>query len=140
MVSGSFRLGLLLMVLSACGCGENFRVHGKITADGVPLEQAEMKFVPVESTGKEDIGTVVTSGQYLLEDSERLKEGEYQVQIRAFRSTGKKVWDGMGDGTNKNMVEDVKQFIPAKYNDASELRVTLKRGNNEFNTDLKIPK
>ncbi|MCC6511776.1 MAG: hypothetical protein IT423_21930 [Pirellulaceae bacterium] len=60
------------------------------------------------------------------------------MQIRSFRRTGKKIWDGMGDGTNKTMVEDIKQFIPIKYNDASELRVTLKRGENEFSTDLQI--
>lgn len=129
---------LWLLVMVVAGCGDNFSVHGKITVNGEPLEQAELKFVPTNSSGGDEIGTVVTNGEYSLVDPDRLKETEYQVQIRSFRSTGKKVWDGMGDGTNKNMVEDVKQFIPIKYNDASELRVSLKRGRNEFSTDLKV--
>jgi hypothetical protein len=60
------------------------------------------------------------------------------VQIRAYRSSGKKVWDGMGDGKTKTMVDDFKQFIPNRYNDASELVVNLQKGKNEFTTNLEI--
>ncbi len=128
----------LVLMVALVGCGDQFSVHGKITVNGEPLEQAELKLVPVASSGGDEIGTVVTNGEFSLVDPDRLRETEYQVQIRAFKSTGKKVWDGMGDGKDKNMVEDVKQFIPIKYNDASELRVSLKRGRNEFSTDLKV--
>lgn len=127
-------VGLLLS-----GCNSGTKIHGKISANGAPLDEAEIQFVPVTSTGGEQLGTVVSKGEYTLADPERLKEGEYQVQIRAYRKSGKKIWDGMGDGSNKNMVEELKQFIPAKYNDTSELKVAIKAGNNEFSTDLQFP-
>ncbi len=134
-------LACACLAVFVAGCGDaGFRIHGKITVDGAPLESGELKFVPMNSTGGDHVGTAVTKGEYSVDDIERLKEGEYQVQIRAFRSTGKKIWDGMGDGTKKNMVDDMKQFIPVKYNDASELKVTLKQGENEFTTDLKVGK
>lgn len=127
--------GLLL-----AGCGDSgIKIHGKISVNGAPLEEAEIQFVPMNSIGGDQLGTTVIKGAYTLVDSERLKEGEYQVQIRAYRGTGKKIWDGMGDGKNKNMVDDLKQFVPPKYNDASELKVAIKPGNNEFNSDLQIP-
>ncbi len=137
-----FRCMLAFVVcVGVLGCGQGgFRIHGKITVDGVPLEQGELKFVPVDSSGGDHVGTVVQKGEFSVDDVERLKEGEYQVQIRSFRSTGKKIWDGMGDGTKKNMVDDMKQFIPIKYNDASELKVALKSGDNQYSTDLKIAK
>ena len=44
----------------------------------------------------------------------------------------------MGDGKTKTMVDDFKQFIPNRYNDASELVVNLQKGKNEFTTNLEI--
>lgn len=133
-------LSLLATVLLLAGCGDaGNTIHGKITVNGVPLDEGEIQFVSVKSVGGDQIGTVVTKGEYRLTDSERLEAGEYQVQIRAYRGSGKKIWDGMGDGKNKNMVEDLKQYIPAKYNDASELKLSVKPGDNPFSTDLQIP-
>lgn len=130
---------MIVVGLFLSGCDSGVTVQGKISVNGAPLEEAEIQFVPVTSTGGDQLGAAVIKGEYSLADAERLKEGEYQVQIRAFRGTGKKIWDGMGDGTNKNMVEDLKQFIPAKYNDTSELKVSLKSGKNEFSANLEIP-
>ena len=121
------------------GCDSGIKIHGKISVNGTPLDEAQIQFVPVTSTGGDQLGTVVSKGEYTFADPDRLKEGQYQVQIRAYKSSGKKIWDGMGDGTNKNMVDDLKQYIPAKYNDTSELKVAIKAGNNEFNTDLQFP-
>lgn len=130
-------IALAFAILVGCG-PSGIRIHGKVSVDGRPLEEGSIQFVSVTSTGVDQLGTVVSKGEYLLEDSERLKEGEYQVQIRAYRGTGKKIWDGMGDGSKKNMVDDLKQFIPPSYNDASELKVTIKPGTNEFNAELKL--
>ena len=127
-------IGMLL-----AGCDSGTKIHGKISVNGAPLDEAEIQFVPVTSTGGDQLGTVVSKGEFTLADSERLKAGEYQVQIRAYRSSGKKIWDGMGDGTKKNMVDDLKQYIPAKFNDTSELKVAIKTGNNEFSKDLQFP-
>ena len=122
------------------GCGDSgISIRGKITINGKPLESGEIKFLPLNSVDNEHAGAVVTNGEYVVENNERLKEEEHQVQVRAFRPTGKKLWDGMGDGTNKTMVEEIAQFIPNRYNDASELKVSLKKGDNEFSTDLKVP-
>ncbi|MCA9132795.1 MAG: hypothetical protein KDA45_06560 [Planctomycetales bacterium] len=131
----------LSLPLLLSGCGDSgFEIHGKVMLNGKPMEQGEIQFVPMDSTGGEHVGAVITNGEYAVEDSVRLEEGEYQVQIRSYGSTGRKVWDGMGDGTNKTMVDDFRQILPPKYNDVSELRLTLKPGKNEFNADLEVRK
>ena len=125
------------MVLTGCGGGTS--VHGKISVNGKPVEEAEIQFVSIDSKEGDQAGTVVSKGEYTLQNAVSLKPGDYQVQIRAYRGTGTKTWDGMGDGTNKHMVEEIVQFIPNKYNDASELKVTLKRGDNTYDANLDIP-
>lgn len=142
--SGSMRKLLLRLVCCVwlilfLGCGDSgISIRGKITVNGEPLESAELKFLPLDAVDNEHVGAVVANGEFEVEDNERIKEGEYQVQVCAFRKSGKKVWDGMGDGSNKTMVDDFSQFIPNRYNDASELKVSLKKGENEFSTDLKV--
>jgi hypothetical protein len=132
-------LALMILIIGVLGCGDSgISIQGQITVNGQPLETAEIKFLPMDAVSSEHVGAVVTNGQYEVESSDRIQAGEYQVQIRAYRSSGKQVWDGMGDGKTKNMVDHFGQFIPNRYNDASELKVTLQPGKNEFNSDLKI--
>ena len=139
MNKSSFSFVATLFVLAGLltGCQESgISVQGQITVDGEPLEAAEIRFLPTSSNDREHLGAVVTDGRYAVAGSDRVREGEYQVQIRAYRSSGKKVWDGMGDGKTKTMVDDFKQFIPNRYNDASELVINLQEGKNEFTTNL----
>ena len=135
-LSVAMMCGLVVLV----GCGQSgISIQGTISLNGQPLESAEIQFFPIDSATGEHIGTVVSNGAFEVEPSQRIKEGEYQVQIRAFRSTGKKIWDGMGDGENKTMVDDFQQYSPSIYNDASKLTVVLQQGKNEFSSDLTIP-
>lgn len=127
----------MCLLVFVAGCGDSgITIHGMVTVDGQPLETAEIKFFPLADVNGESIGAAVANGEYEIPSTQRIKEGEYQVQIRSYRSTGKKVWDGMGDGENKVMVDEFRQFLPNRYNDASELKVALKQGDNEFNADL----
>lgn len=126
------------LLVAGCG-GGGTGVSGKISVNGQPLEQANIEFLPMNPSISNQFGAAVTQGAYRVDNSQQIKPGEYQVQIRAYRGMGKKVWDGMGDGTNKNMVEELTQFIPNKYNDASELKVALSSGSNNFDADLVVP-
>ncbi|MGE3778815.1 MAG: hypothetical protein AB7F89_16645, partial [Pirellulaceae bacterium] len=126
----------LVMACLAClitGCANSgTSVQGEVTVNGQPLESGEILFVPVDKGESE--GAPISGGQYALANSQRLTPGEYQVQIRSFKGTGKKRWDGMGEenNPNKTMVEDMVQFIPEKYNNTSQLTVTLRAGSNDF--------
>ena len=140
--------GLVLIcgvALMAAGCGGSNRgaVRGKVTADGKPLQEGEIAFVPVDAKQGPTAGAVITDGEYQIDAARGPFAGEYQVQINAFRKTGRKRWDGMGDekapASQRNYVEEVENFIPAKYNSASGLRAVIKAGEvNVYDFDLTL--
>jgi hypothetical protein len=143
-------IGLVLvgsLVLAAGGCGHSTRgaVKGKVTVNGVPLEEGDISFVPLDPKLGPTAGAPIAHGGYQIDAAKGPVAGEYRVQINAFRKTGKKVWDGMGDerapASQKNYVEEVRPYIPAKYNNMSELRAKIVAGKvNEYDFDLKLDK
>jgi hypothetical protein len=131
--------------LAAAGCGGSPRgaVQGKVTVNGAPLEEGTIAFVGLEGTAGPSAGAKVVQGAYAIPADKGPFAGEYQVQIRAYRPTGQKVWDGMGDdrapAMKRQTVEKMESYVPARYNDASELRATIKAGAvNVHDFDLTI--
>ena len=112
--------------------------------NGQPLEDGQISFVGRGENPGPASGAQIKEGRFYIPEEKGPLPGEYQVQIRAFKGTGKMVWDGMGDttmaGFQKNMVEDMKQFIPPKYNAISDLKATLAaEQSNDVTFDLEIP-
>jgi hypothetical protein len=127
------------------GCGSSNRgaVTGKVTVNGELLKEGQLAFVPLDSGLGPSAGAGIINGEYKIDAAKGPLAGEYRVEINAFRKTGKKTWDGMGDeqgpAGKKNFVEEVEAFIPPKYNTASELRATIKAGEvNVYDFDLEI--
>ncbi len=129
--------GLLLgcgLVWMASGCSGSNRgaVGGTVTVNGEPLNEGQISFVPMDPALGPTAGATISNGQYQIDAVRGPVAGEYQVQIHAFRKAGKKIWDGMGDEKarpdQKNYVQELAPYLPAKYNDKSELRTTIVAG------------
>src|SRR6476660_8045200 len=141
------RLAFLVMVVTmaaACSRTSRLGISGTVSVNGQPLEAGDISFAPVAPQGGPTAGAPIARGRYRVPAEQGLLPGEYKVQIHAFRGTGKKTWDGMGEpnapGSQKHYVEETEQFIPAKYNDATELTAKLTAGKaNEFKFDLEAP-
>src|SRR5262249_43246424 len=115
------------------------------TVDGSPLPQGSIEFIPLDPRMGQTGATGIKDGQYAISAERGLVAGEYRVQIRALKPTGKKYWDGMGDerrpASQKNYVEEMKPYIPARYNDQSTLKAKVEPGKvNEFDYNLEIGK
>jgi hypothetical protein len=117
---------LTLLICVAAGCGQSgpavAPVKGRVTLDGRPLSTVDIVFQPMD--GKPP-GTSRTDedGNYELLYKRGVMgapTGEHTVRI------------GFTSGLVKNPPN-----IPAEYNTASKLRADVKRGQNEFNFDLK---
>ena len=116
-------VGLILvcgLVFAAGGCGGSNRgaVQGRVTVNGEPLKEGEISFAPLDPSRGPSAGAAISNGEYRIDAARGPVAGAHQVQIRAFRKTGKKVWNGMGDekasASQKNYVEEVEAFIPPK--------------------------
>jgi hypothetical protein len=141
-LAGLVLVGTLVFAASGCGGSNRGAVQGKVTFNGDPLKEGQISFVPLDPKLGPTAGGVIVDGEYQIDASRGPVAGEYQIQIVASRKTGRKTWDGMGDekapAHQKNYVEEVVAFIPARYNAVSELRATIKAGEvNRYDFDLK---
>ena len=133
----------LLFTAASCVSSNRGAVKGKVTVNGDPLQEGHLSFVPLDPALGPSAGAGIINGEYKIDAGKGPLAGEYRVQINAFRKTGKKTWDGMGDeqapAGKKAFVEEVEAFIPPKYNTDSELRATIKAGEvNVYDFDMKI--
>lgn len=121
-------------LLSLCwlGCSRDsprVAIEGQVTLDGQPLAGGQIAFIPLGAASAPTAGATIEGGRYRIAAERGPFPGEYRVEIRAFRGTGKRVWDGMGDenapASQKRFVEELEQYLPREYNDESTLRVTI---------------
>jgi hypothetical protein len=115
-----------LLVLSALGCGasrsERVPVDGNVTFDGIPIETGQIVFEP-KGLGRMSVGQIA-SGRYSISEKYGPTRGEFVVRITADRPSGEKAAPSSyaADQTPQDVYQ---QFIPAKFNSASELSLTI---------------
>jgi hypothetical protein len=132
---------LLIAAVLGCNSGRAI-VQGTVTVNGEAVESGMISFIPVAGQGV-SAGTDIEHGRFGLRTG-GLPPGDYRVEIHAFRGTGKKTWNGMGEPnapvSQKHYVEETEQYIPAKYNDSTELIATIVASKaNELKFDLQAP-
>lgn len=126
-----FRYFSAVVVLAFAGCGSSDigYVSGTVTMDDKPLAGAVVEFFP-EPTGAPAIGLTDKDGKYELtlgRDTKGVKVGDNKVQI----STA----DG-GNGDDDGYGAAGKETVPARYNVNTELKETVKAGNNTIDFKL----
>ena len=129
-MTGRLIVGLLAAssTVVMIGCGPSgprvYEVTGTATLDGTPIPEGDIVFLPEEKAFGPDAGKIV-DGKYRAE----VKGGKKTVQIRAARLVpGKK--GPMGE----DVIED---YIPARYNDRTELHIEVGEGETEHPFTLK---
>jgi hypothetical protein len=118
---------LLGLSLAVTGCGGSMRdVSGTVTFDGAPVPEGHIAFVP-EKGGAGGGGTI-TDGQYTA----RVPAGKSKVQITA----SKKMKLPPGQVGMYGDKEEVRQYVPEKYNTQTELTADVSSP-GPVNFDLK---
>lgn len=115
------------------GCGPESnvaKISGKISVGGKPAEKGSISFVPVSGIGP-TAGTEIKDGKYTSEAA----IGECKVEVRIPKVVGKKKLYDTPDSPEQEIMEEV---LPAKFNEATELRVEIKKGENTKDFDLTI--
>jgi hypothetical protein len=140
-----FVAGLVATGAACAGCNRSARlpVSGTVAVDGQPLASGEIAFAPASPGQGNSAGAAIERGKYSISAEQGLLPGDYKVSIHAFRGTGRKTWDGMGEPTapesQKKYVEQLEQYIPSRYNEATELTASVRSGKSkDLNFDLQI--
>lgn len=128
-------LGILLVVIG-CGKGDANRgaIGGEVKLDGKPLENGSILFRPLEGTKGSDAGGPITKGRYQLSGKAGPAIGWNRVEIRGMRKTGKKVQKPYAP--EGEMVDEMVEAIPPRFNSASTLKVEVKPADNTADFDI----
>jgi hypothetical protein len=129
------RTTIFLLLLMVCGCGgpdNRAEISGTVRFNGQPLATGSISFVPTGEKSGPTSGALIADGKYHVPRAKGAALGENRVMICSVAATGRKIVSGHGD-----LVDERRQVIPAKYNDASELVRTVQPGSNQLDFDLK---
>ena len=121
----------LLLALAGCSDGPaRTVVTGKVTFKGAPVAKGQIRFL---INDRPSAMGQIENGTYRIDHLGGVPVGSGKVEIEGFEDTGKVVWTGpAGD-----KVHEARQILPKKYNEKSELTVTIPPGRqHEQNFDL----
>jgi len=123
----------VLSVVLLTGCpGPSFgTVSGEVTLDGNPIKQGMIRFVPTDGQSQPADGPI-TDGKYTVA---KVPTGEKTVQITASRAKKSRK---MYDTPDSPAVEEFEEIpLPARYNTRSELRLSVKAGEQQQKFEVK---
>lgn len=121
-------LALLWGMTAGCSSSRPV-VEGTVTLDGEPIEKGTIELLPSDGKGP-TAGCGIEAGKYRMPAA----PGSRQVVIRASRKDGK-MPDPMSPGSG-TLIDRYVEYVPARYNEKTELTVTIKPGLNKHDFKL----
>lgn len=135
----------LLLAIGLLGCGgeppykgdKRYAVQGTVTFNGEPVNNGTIAFVGESGDpAKQFTGQgIILDGKYSIEEGKGPNAGKYHVVIRWSKPTGKT----RKDPDTGEMVDVVKEVIPKKYNEVTELRADVSAASTTFDFKLEGP-
>lgn len=132
-------IGLLTLAAIGllAGCGGSSKpvgtVSGKVTFQGMPVNEGIVTFVRVGGSGSG--AGPIASGAYSAKGVDGgIPTGDYVAVVMPPETT-----KDLGPNTSPAVVLKEMKEIPAKYRSetTSDLKLSIKEGSNEFNIDMK---
>jgi len=121
------------VMLLAAGCSdtglERVVVSGRVTLNGQPVSNGEIRFRPIKGTHGPVSGSSIVEGAYTAAGLGGVPVGAYRVVIHGYR-----VVETAGSSSAEE--GRFEQYLPAKYNQQSELEVTLESGRRKQTLDF----
>jgi hypothetical protein len=127
--------GALLCLPGCSGSGPQLaEVEGTVLLDGQPIDEGSIQFIPVEGTTGPGAGGVIKDGKYHIDRRKGVTVGKNRVELRAFRTTGRKVNDPNAPPGGKT--DERVQAFPPEYNERSTVVKDVQAGSNTINFDV----
>jgi hypothetical protein len=142
-VSGTL-LGLAIMALLVAGCRgdrgpERIVVSGKVTYNGKPVGEGEIRFMPVATSAVPMAGADIKDGQYQIGLRGGVPVGTHNVQIEGFRIDTSRLQPGQpAPRSARDRGVPFIQYIPKRFNLNSELKITIEPGSRAITKDFDL--
>lgn len=125
-------VAVMLTVMGATGCGggksNRGQVTGAVTVDGA-VATGSITFTPEDGTSRR-AGGPIEAGKFSVE----VPVGVSKVAINVPKTVGQRKLYNTPDSPMQPIMEET---LPAKYNNATELTIEVKPGENPQDFDLK---
>lgn len=126
---------LLAGTILGCGSGASCSLSGQVSFEGQPIPDGNIRLNPIEGTPGPGGSAKIVNGAYEIAEGEGMLAGKHQVLISAARATGRMIRvENLDTGASER--EEIEQYIPERYNRATELVLDLEPGENTENYDL----
>ncbi|MDR2438072.1 MAG: hypothetical protein LBE12_01710 [Planctomycetaceae bacterium] len=125
-------VSILLPVLFLSSCSSNERgivISGNVTLDGTLIPNGQIHFLDLQTQVPVTAG--IRNGKY----SVSIEPGEKSVKVFAEKVVGKIPRDP--NQPDSEMIDKTEQYVPKKFNDQSELKVTIINKKEIHNFNLK---
>lgn len=134
--------GLVVTLSAGCGSGDKYErvvVTGTVTFDGKPISYGQVHFDPSGETRAPKIGAHIYDGKYEANSRGGVPVGTHRMRVLGYKPNPRFT---NADGTLKPGVnaEDVPpvQYLPEKYNIATELEITISADSPQITHDLNL--
>lgn len=125
------KVNLMLLTLSVClGCEDPTIgiISGNVTLDGNPVPEGSIAFFPTAGDSF-TAGGAIHEGLY----QSRVPLGELRVEIRVPKQVGEQALYNVPDSPKMPILAEA---LPARYNNRSELKITVKPGKAKHDFQL----
>ena len=125
-----------------CGCGSGDRgperavVSGTVTYNGKSIPTGEIRFMPVATSPVPTAGAVIKDGQYKMDGKGGVPVGTHKIEIEAYRQGSQEPGNppsplGVARGFRH-------QYLPKKYNENTQLEITIQPGSPPITQDFNL--
>jgi hypothetical protein len=132
--------GLLAVLVAGCGPGgpERAVVTGAATYKGETIADGMICFIPCDGATGPSMVAAITGGNYKVETWGGLPVGNYRVEINAFRNPPRHTASKRTAMTEWESKSPREQYLPAKYNAKTELKVAIDPGRRSVTHDFAL--
>lgn len=133
---GAVWLIVLGMIATGCSRGDPFErviVSGTVTWKGQPLKEGHLHLYPEAGTEAPFSGSMIFDGRYECNNKGGVAVGDYRVEITAYEEV--RTPAPPGDTYEREYVNR-EQFLPAKFNKKTTLKLSLKPGEKRVTQDF----
>jgi hypothetical protein len=127
-------IGLVLVGAATGGCSdrgpERVVVSGTVTHNGQPVPEGTIRFDPVQTSLVPGAGAAIKDGRYTVDVHGGVPAGTHRIRIEALRQIKAPPGSPFAHG--------LKQYIPKKYNDNTQLTISVESGCPRITKDFAL--